>query len=307
MDQIDVGHARVGQEHGQDLVVAQPPSEVLVTQIRTAIKADIAVERSEAAQIALSRFAALIDQLSPQDLDKVAAQVSTILPALASAKPNIAFAERAIVNIGNTLLKTHGGLPGAIYKFTNGSPIVAVYFSLVLSLTSFLVLILLYHMISSRQMLPIFMLFAGPEFLTTVTFGFLGAMVSIAFRLDTAEIERVGLVPLFMTNLIKPYIGAMFGLIVYCILETKIITIAGINDGPVQTLAKLQSATPADRVWVVGGEVFTVHDYLLLFISALVGFLAGFSERFAADLIDKSSRVFTGGSPDRTDVRSDIQ
>jgi hypothetical protein len=50
-----------------------------------------------------------------------------------------------------------------------------------------------------------------------------------------------------------------------------------------------------------------VHDYLLLFISALVGFLAGFSERFAADLIDKSSRVFTGGSPGRTDVRSDIQ
>lgn len=298
MDQIEVVH-----EHGQDLVVAPQPAEALVAQIRAAIKEDIAVERSEFAQIALSRFAALVDQLSSSDLDKVGAQVSTILPALSSAKPNIAFAERAIVNIGNTLLKTHGGLPGLIYRLTNGSPIVAVYFALILSLVSFLVCILIYHVIASRHMLPIFMIFAGPEFLTTVTFGFLGAMVSIAFRLDTTEIERVGLVPLFMTNLVKPYIGAMFGLIVYCILETKIITIAGINDSPVQTLAKLQSATPADRIWVVGGDIFTVHDYLLLFISALVGFLSGFSERFAADLIDKSSQAFTGSSPKGTDDR----
>jgi hypothetical protein len=145
-------------------------------------------------------------------------------------------------------------------------------------------------------MLPEFFWFAGKEFLTTVSFAFLGAMVSIAFRLDTSEIERVGLVPLYLTNLIKPYIGAMFGIIIYCILQSRIITIAGVNDGPVETVAKIQSFTPNDQVWGKDGTLTAVHDYLFLFVSALTGFLSGFSERFAADLIERSSAVLTGGT-----------
>jgi hypothetical protein len=83
-----------------------------VTRIRAAIAADIAAQRSEPAQIALSRFAARIDQLSPGDLDKVSTQVGSILPALAATEQNIACVDRAIVNIGNTLLKARGGIPG---------------------------------------------------------------------------------------------------------------------------------------------------------------------------------------------------
>jgi hypothetical protein len=302
MDETHAGH-----EQTQELVVAKVATTDLAADIRGAIAANIATERSEPAQIALSRFAALIDQLPPRDLEKVGAQIGSILPALTSEKPNVVFAERAIVNIQNTLLKAHGGIHGAFYRITNGSPIVAVYFALVCSLVSFLILLAIFDLLASRHKLPMFVLFAGPEFMTTVTFGFLGAMVSIAFRLDTTEIERVGLIPLYLTSLIKPYIGAMFGLIVYCILQTKIISIAGINDNPVQTLEQVQSYTAKDRIWAVNGEVFTVHDYLLLFMSALVGFLSGFSERFAADLLDKSSRAFMGGAPARTEVRAEAR
>jgi hypothetical protein len=127
-----------------------------ITDIRAAIIADIATERSEAAQIALSRFAALIDQLSPEDFAKVSAQVGSILPALALAKPNIAFAERAIVNIGNTLLKARGGVSGIFYKLTNGSPIVSVYFALVWSFFTFVILFGLYYFLDSRDLLPEF-------------------------------------------------------------------------------------------------------------------------------------------------------
>jgi hypothetical protein len=134
-----------------------------------------------------------------------------------------------------------------------------------------------------------------------VTFAFLGAMVSVAFRLDTTEIERVGLVTLFLTTSIKPYIGATFGIVIYCILQSRLITIAGINDSPVATVAKIQAYTNADQVWGKGGGLRASNDYLFLFISALVGFLPGFSERFATDLIDKSSKVFMGGSQARTE------
>lgn len=291
MAQTDVSH-----ELGQNLIVAPPAAQDPVASIRAAIVADIGIERSEPAQIALSRFAALIDQLSPADLDKVGAQVSSILPALTAPQPNIAFVERAIVNIGNTLLKARGGIPGAFYKITNGSPIVAVYFSLLCSFCSFMTFLALYYLLDSQNLLPEFFWFAGDEFFTTITFAFLGAMVSIAFRLDTTEIERVGLVPLYLTNLIKPYVGAMFGVVIYCILQSRIITVAGINDTAVETVQKIQSLTTADQVWGKGGQIKGVHDYLFVFIAALIGFLSGFSERFATDLIDKSSRVFLGAS-----------
>ena len=203
--------------------------ENLVTQIRAAIAADIAAERSEPAQIALSRFAALIDQLSPGDLDKVRAQVGSILPALAATKPNVAFAERAIVNIENTLLRARGGIPRLFYKITNGSPVVSVYFALFCSFCSFMIFLAFYYLADYKNLLPEFFWFAGSEFFTTITFAFLGAMVSIAFRLDTTEIERVALVPLFLTTLVKPYVGAMFGVVIYCILQSRIITIAGVK------------------------------------------------------------------------------
>ncbi len=282
------------------LHLAQDELMALVGDIRNEIVTNVSKERSTEAQIVLSRFAALMDQLSSSEIDKVSAQIRSIIPALSPEKPNVDFAERAIVNIGNTLLKARGGIPGLFYKITNGSPIVAVYFALVCSLASFLCLLALYYVVDLRDMLPAFLWFAGKEFLTTVSFAFLGAMVSIAFRLDTTEIERVGLVPLYLTNLIKPYIGAMFGIIIYCILQSRIITIAGVNDGPVETVAKIQSFTPADQVWGKNGTLTAVHDYLFLFVSALTGFLSGFSERFAADLIDRSSAVFTGGSASRS-------
>jgi len=159
----------------------------LISDIRAGVVANIGKERAQNAQIALSRFAALVDQLTPGDIEKVGTQLGSVLPALTADKPNIDFAERAIVNIGNTLLKARGGVPGLFYKATNGSPIVSVYFALVCSLLSFLVLFGIYYFLDSRDMLPEFFWFAGKEFLLTVSFAFLGAMVSIAFRLDGSD------------------------------------------------------------------------------------------------------------------------
>ncbi len=275
------------------------------SKLRATVVSAVSGERSEAAQIALSRFAALIDQLSPADFDKVRTQLDSVLPALTAAPPNIAFAERAIANIGNTLLRSGGWVSRMFYTITNGSPIVTVYCALSWSLIGFVTLIGFYMIIKSTSLPPGTLWFITPEFLTTVSFGFLGAMVSIAFRLDTTEIERVGLVPLFLTNLAKPFIGAIFGVVVYCILQTRIITIAGINATPIETLAKIQATTSSDQVWTSQGYLLTVQDYLFWFISALAGFLSGFSERFATDLIEKSSQSFLGGTQGRPGARTD--
>ena len=276
---------------------AEGQQQAFVETIRTAIADSIARERSRDAQIALSRFAALIDQLSPRDFDKVRAQLGAVLPALKADKPNIDFAERAIANIGNTLLLAHGGIPRYFYKVTDGSPICSVYFALFCSLVSFAGLFLFVYYLNDKGLVSDFL--TTKEFILTVSFAFLGGMVSIAFRLNINEIERVGLVPLFLTNLMKPYIGAMFGIIVYCIIESKLITIAGVNDHTFVTLAEYKTLSDAEKVWTYGGSVVPVRDFLFYFVAALIGFLSGFSERFATDLIDKSSRVFSSGEQSR--------
>jgi len=288
----------VGTDAMNENNVPDAEAHDLVRNLRIAIADNLAKERPQDAQIALSRVAALIDQLSAADIEKVRAQLSSVLPALTTDRPNIAFAERAIANIGNTLLQAHGGIPRLFYQLINGSPICSVYFALVCSLLSFVALFLLGYVLDSNNLLSDFL--DRKEFLLTVSFAFLGGMVSIAFRLDTTEIERVGLVPLFLTNLIKPYIGAMFGIIVYCIIESRLITIAGVNDHTLVTLAEYTSLSDAEKVWTpYGGAIVPVRDYLFYFVAALIGFISGFSERFATDLIDKSSQVLSGGAQAR--------
>jgi hypothetical protein len=98
----------------------------------------------------------------------------------------------------------------------------------------------------------------------------------------------------------KPYIGAMFGIIVYCIIESRLITIDGVNDHNMVTLAEYTSLSDAEKVRTpYGGAIVPVRDYLFYFVAALMGFISGFSERFATDLIERSSQVFSGGAQAR--------
>jgi hypothetical protein len=215
-------------------------------------------------------------------------------------KTNVPFAERTISSIDNSMMVSRGGVSKILYHLTNGAPILAVYSALVSSLISYFILLLIYKLVDYFGGLPGLLWASGQEFLITVTFAFLGAIVSIAFRLELPQIERVGLMPLFLTNLVKPYIGAMFGIVVFCIIQSQIIKISGVNDTPISTVAM----SPGDNelVWFQGRKIL-VHDYLFFFISALLGFLSGFSERFATDLINRSSQLFgsspSGNSPGR--------
>jgi hypothetical protein len=135
---------------------AEQKEHDFVESVRADIAANMAKERPKDAQIALSRFAALIDQLSPADIAKVTTQVRSVLPALTTEKPNLDFAERAIANIGNTLLLAHGGIPRSFYRITNGSPICSVYFALFCSILSFVSLFGLFYYLNSMNLLSDF-------------------------------------------------------------------------------------------------------------------------------------------------------
>jgi hypothetical protein len=97
--------------------------------------------------------------------------------------------------------------------------------------------------------------------------GALGSIVSILVRVkDFAEIRILNPPALFWTGFFKPVIGAIFALFVFCAFASGLVNV---NDG-------------IDQV----------------FMWLTLGFVAGFSERFAPDLV---SRIELSVTPQESD------
>jgi hypothetical protein len=283
-----------------------------IDEIRLKVVAALEQKQAPEAQRALSRLAPILDELERLQKknqyagskpnvseDKVdpdrtyETRIASILSSLISKEPNINFANRTIANVENGLMRDSGGrFQKLIYVLTDGSPIVAVYLALSLSFMTWLVFFAIFVALRhfGYYMVPLFLYDTSREFFITVSFAFFGALVSIAFRLNLDEVDNVGVLPLFLTNLIKPYIGAIFGIVVFCFLESRIFVFPGINDATVESYNPLK---PDAVTVILGNKTVAIRDYLFFYVCAVVGFISGFSERFATDLIDRSTRLFT--------------
>ena len=97
---------------------------------------------------------------------------------------------------------------------------------------------------------------------TSILFGILGGSVSILTRIKSAaDLQKLNPVSLFLNCFFKPLVGATFAAVIYCMLATGIFASA------------VTERFTGDRA------------YLYVLFAAVVGFVAGFSERFAADAI----------------------
>ena len=86
--------------------------------------------------------------------------------------------------------------------------------------------------------------------------------MSILTRIKSAaDLQKLNPVSLFLNCFFKPLVGATFAAVIYCMLATGIFASA------------VTERFTGDRA------------YLYVLFAAVVGFVAGFSERFAADAI----------------------
>src|SRR6516225_7188610 len=109
---------------------------------------------------------------------------------------------------------------------------------------------------------PPFMWSGGPELATAILFGILGGSVSILTRIRSpADFQKINPLSLFLNCLFKPLVGATFAAVTYSMIATGII------------------------LSIVTDRFTDNRDYLLVLFAAVVGFVAGFSERYAADAI----------------------
>jgi hypothetical protein len=115
---------------------------------------------------------------------------------------------------------------------------------------------------------------------------FLGGVISIATRLgDFSRVRDIDPFAMFWTALLKPLIGVVLAIFILAVLASESINIAVVGKDPLG----LENHYDKEH-W---GHI-RVHTFYVLWV---IGFLAGFSERFAWDFVQRSEGLSEGPSP----------
>jgi hypothetical protein len=120
--------------------------------------------------------------------------------------------------------------------------------------------------------------------LVIVTAAFIGGVVSIATRLhEFTRIRDLDPFSMFWTATLKPLIGVILSVFLFATLAGGVISFGFLDPNP---FGLGQPDVPNAR-HVIADKT--------LYVLWVLGFLAGFSERFAWDFVDRTQGVAAGG------------
>jgi hypothetical protein len=181
------------------------------------------------------------------------------IPALISDKPELVFARTLRIRAEMQLLRRNGWPTRALVSRTDGSPTMIVGLGVLGAAAAGLLGNLLWPWLqahgSGASLIPLDAAYAP----VVVAAAYVGGLVSILSRLQSfSKLRDFDPMFLFLNALAKPFVGAVFGLFAY----------AGVKSGLI----------PLDHA------IIDIKDLSTLWA---IGFLAGFSERFANDLVSR--------------------
>ena len=182
--------------------------------------------------------------------------------ALSAAKANILLAQGILWDLEFYLLYSGKGAGRLLARLTGGWPMVTAGMGMLAAAIVFLIIWAIFRTLNHFNGLPSFMWSGGPELMTAMLFGVVGGSLSILTRIQKPiDLQKLNPISLFLNCLFKPLVGAVFAGIIYCMLETNLF--GGI----------LKTGFVGDK------------EYLYILLVGVIGFISGFSERFAADAI----------------------
>jgi hypothetical protein len=193
-------------------------------------------------------------------LERLVRTAGAAIKALLSDKPELVFARTLRVQTEIALLRHNGWLTRSLIRLTGGSPLLTVclgtFLAMVLGLGA--AALSLHHVGAVMAFAPL-----DAHVPTAVAAAYLGGLVSVMSRLHGfARIGDFEHVFLFVNALARPLIGAISGIFAYAALASGFIPLD-------QEL--IGTITP-HQVWTIG-------------------FVAGFSERLAKDLVSRSEQM----------------
>lgn len=240
-----------------------------VDKVNAIVRQAATQELSEEAQDQLGRLRSIIAVFESKNLkEDYVESLLVAATALTKPKPNILLAQSILWDLEFYCMRERSGLAKILVRLSGGWPMTTVALALALAILAYLIIWGLIYWLDRTKALADFLSAHGHEILTAMFFGLLGGCMSILTRIQRpSDLQKLNPVSLFLNCFFKPIVGAVFALLIYLMLETNIL------GGLVKTNLPVADST-MDQNW---------HKYL--FLIAVLGFAAGFSERFAADAI----------------------
>lgn len=212
-------------------------------------------ELSDDAQKELAKLLGLFPKLEARPRYMLLSLAEIATAALLIEKPNVGLAKELNERIGSAL--SHPILAQVIAR----SPAATVVFGLGMLLYLAIPLIFLTIPGTLEHYQQIFGIETSALFMVAIA-GALGSIVSIMVRIhDFSDVKKSDPIILLLTGFFKPVIGASFAMFVFVIMKSGIIPIS-------------------------------IQDKTANYFFLAVAFIAGFSERFATDVMSSAEKQF---------------
>lgn len=244
-------------------------------QLFAEVEAQLDLDLDEDVQSELARWLTILGaSVKGQDLKaKIIREAKIAIGALLRESPKLHLARNIRYRMEMDLLRNNGWATSKLVRATDGNAVVIVGLGVLMTT----LIGALYYFV-----LPVLETYVGGYFdhlvplgdretLTIATAAFLGGVVSILTRLREFSTLRAlcdfDPMFLFMNAALKPYVGIILGLFAYAVLKVDVLP--------------LNPALLGDKV---------------TYTAWLIGFLSGFSERFARDIVSRGEGALTGKS-----------
>lgn len=227
------------------------------------------------------------EQIRSQDLyiAGVYDQLSFIVDCLLAEKPQLILARDGRLSLQLEIYRRAGWISRTLATISSGSPVGLVLSALIIAFVLWSVFMGALQFISHntfiKRAIPTDLFFMDGRALAIITSAALiGGIVSIATRLNEfSRVRDLDPFAMFWTAMLKPLIGVVLAVFILATLEGNILSFGFL---PPASLAAL----PQDPL--------TGPAFQALYILWVLGFLAGFSERFAWDFVGRAQGVASG-------------
>lgn len=231
-------------------------------------------------------------------------QLEFIVDCLLMEKPKLIVARDERVRLQLEFYRRAGGIGRLLAGLSAGSSAGLVLAALFLSLILWTLLVagvrwLVDHNVFAVSKDIFFM--NGRALLVITSAAFIGGVVSIATRLrEFSRVKDLDPFAMFWTALLKPLIGVILSLFILAALAGGVVSIGildkssfdALDPSAIRTLTeKLQNDAPHANEMITSTIDSVIVAARALYILWVVGFLAGFSERFAWDFVDRAQGV----------------
>ena len=194
--------------------------------------------------------------------------------------PKLILARDERLRLQVELYQQSGWLSRTLARISAGSPVALVLTALCASLIIWAVVFLLVRLLSGwTEALPIFFM-DGKAFGIMAFAALIGGVVSIATRLrEFSRVRDLDPFAMFWTALLKPLVGVVLALFILATLAGDVVSLGFLGADPLSLNG--------------GGQAPPAKSLYILWV---LGFLAGFSERFAWDFVDRAQGLASGGA-----------